>query len=191
TRRSQRLEPMTGRVGHIEGNMRFKALLESISARGIIRDSWVVICRTRMIRLATPVPWHRVRKGVRKRLELNCQSWRRLAPLGARLVACMAENGPLIGALNSGLLPNQRQTRDQVCLGLCVAEPNDALRTLYELWWTYDQAPVFLHTGERAQVEFAVYRCQHEHYDETIHALEDQLRPDASISPIARAGERS
>ena len=35
---------------------------------------------------------------------------------------------------------------------------------------------VFFHTGERAQAEFALDRCQHGHYHEGIEALEGVLR---------------
>ena len=61
---------------------------------------------------------------------------------------------------------------------LAYSAPNPVARCaeLYTVWWTYDQDPVFLHTGEKAQVELAVYRCQNGHSDEGIHTLEDVLR---------------
>jgi hypothetical protein len=47
---------------------------------------------------------------------------------------------------------------------------------LYRLWWTYDEDPVFLHAGERAQAELALYRCQEGRYEEGIPPLETLLR---------------
>jgi hypothetical protein len=47
---------------------------------------------------------------------------------------------------------------------------------LYTLWWTYEQDPVFLHTGERARAELAVYRCQNGRYEEGIQELEGLLK---------------
>jgi hypothetical protein len=47
---------------------------------------------------------------------------------------------------------------------------------LYTLWWTYEQDPVFLHTGERAKAELAVYRCQNGRYEEGIQELEGLLK---------------
>ena len=47
---------------------------------------------------------------------------------------------------------------------------------LYTLWWTYDQDPVFLHTGERAKAELAVYRCQNGNYEDGIQELETLLQ---------------
>ena len=47
---------------------------------------------------------------------------------------------------------------------------------LYTLWWTYEQDPVFFHTGQRAKAELAVYRCQNGRYEEGIQELEGLLR---------------
>jgi hypothetical protein len=47
---------------------------------------------------------------------------------------------------------------------------------LYQIWWTYDEDPVFLHTGERAKAELAVYRCQNGRYEEGIQELEGLLK---------------
>ena len=46
---------------------------------------------------------------------------------------------------------------------------------LYTIWWTYQQDPVFLHTGERAQAELAVYDCQRGRYEEGIGTLKGLL----------------
>jgi hypothetical protein len=47
---------------------------------------------------------------------------------------------------------------------------------LYTLWWTYEQDPVFLHTGERAKAELALYGCQNGNYEAGIQSLEKLLR---------------
>jgi hypothetical protein len=47
---------------------------------------------------------------------------------------------------------------------------------LYQIWWTYDEDPVFLHTGERAKAELAAYRCQNGRYEEGIQELEGLLK---------------
>ena len=47
---------------------------------------------------------------------------------------------------------------------------------LYGTWWNYEQDPVFFHTGERAQAEFALYECQQGKSDEGVHTLKDLLR---------------
>jgi hypothetical protein len=47
---------------------------------------------------------------------------------------------------------------------------------LYTVWWTYEQDPVFLHTGERAQAELAVYDCQRGRYEEGIRTLNGVLQ---------------
>jgi hypothetical protein len=47
---------------------------------------------------------------------------------------------------------------------------------LYQIWWTYDEDPVFLHTGERAKAELAVYRCQNGRYEEGIQELAGLLK---------------
>jgi hypothetical protein len=47
---------------------------------------------------------------------------------------------------------------------------------LYTLWWTYEQDPVFFHTGERAKAELDVYRCQNSRYAEGIQELEKLLQ---------------
>jgi hypothetical protein len=41
----------------------------------------------------------------------------------------------------------------------------------YRLWWTYEQDPVFLHTGERARAELSVYRCEEGHYEVGLQEL--------------------
>jgi hypothetical protein len=56
---------------------------------------------------------------------------------------------------------------------------------LYRLWWNYDEDPVFLFTGERAQAELALYRCQEGRYEEGIPVLETILRN--SRFPVPRA----
>jgi hypothetical protein len=68
--------------------------------------------------------------------------------------------------------------------GLCVSpvfasaasDPIARCVRLYTIWWTYDQDPVFLHTGERAEAELAIYRCQYGRHDEGMHTLERLLR---------------
>ena len=47
---------------------------------------------------------------------------------------------------------------------------------LYGTWWNYEQDPVFFHTGERAQAEFALYECQQGKSDEGVRDLKDLLR---------------
>jgi hypothetical protein len=47
---------------------------------------------------------------------------------------------------------------------------------LYEVWRKYLQDPAFYHTGDRAQAEFALYRCQRGEYDAHIATLETLLR---------------
>jgi hypothetical protein len=47
---------------------------------------------------------------------------------------------------------------------------------LYRLWWNYDEDPVFFHTGERAQAELALYRCQEGRYEEGLPPLEKLLQ---------------
>ena len=56
---------------------------------------------------------------------------------------------------------------------------------LYRLWWNYDEDPVFFHTGERAQAELALYRCQEGRYEEGIPPLEKLLQN--SRFPVPRA----
>jgi len=56
---------------------------------------------------------------------------------------------------------------------------------LYRLWWNYDEDPVFFHTGERAQAELALYRCQEGRYEEGIPPLEKLLQH--SRFPVTRA----
>jgi hypothetical protein len=46
----------------------------------------------------------------------------------------------------------------------------------YTLWWSYEQGPVFLHTGERARAELALYGCQNGNYEAGIQALEKLLQ---------------
>lgn len=47
---------------------------------------------------------------------------------------------------------------------------------LYNLWWTYDEDPVFFGVAEKSQAELALYNCQQGKYDEGIAALEQLLR---------------
>ena len=54
---------------------------------------------------------------------------------------------------------------------------------LYSLWWNYEQDPVFSHSGERAQAELALYRCQQGDYRPNIAALEDLLRHGRFSAP--------
>ena len=56
---------------------------------------------------------------------------------------------------------------------------------LYQLWWTYDQDPVFLHTGQRAKAELAVYRCQQGNYEAGIQELEKLLQQGGFSIPGA------
>ena len=55
----------------------------------------------------------------------------------------------------------------------------------YQLWWAYEEDPVFFHTGERAQAELALYRCQDGRYEEGIPELETILRNNRF--PVPRA----
>jgi len=58
---------------------------------------------------------------------------------------------------------------------------------LYTAWWTYDQDPVFLHTGERVRAELALDGCQHGVYESNIQELQKLLEhsgfrfPDSEI----------
>jgi hypothetical protein len=54
---------------------------------------------------------------------------------------------------------------------------------LYGLWRDYEQDPVFSHSGERAQAELALYRCQLGGYHENVAVLEDLLRHGRFSSP--------
>jgi hypothetical protein len=56
---------------------------------------------------------------------------------------------------------------------------------LYRLWWNYDEDPVFFHSGERAQAELALYRCQEGRYEEGIPPLEKLLQNSRFLVPRA------
>ena len=66
-------------------------------------------------------------------------------------------------------------------LAACAARPPASpermayCQKLYGLWWNFEQDPVFLHTGERAQAELALDDCQHGRYDEGIRTLKEIL----------------
>jgi hypothetical protein len=47
---------------------------------------------------------------------------------------------------------------------------------LYDLWWRYDEDPVFFGLAERPTAELALYNCQQGRHPEGIQALEQLLR---------------
>jgi hypothetical protein len=47
---------------------------------------------------------------------------------------------------------------------------------LYDLWWRYDEDPVFFGLAEKSQAELALYNCQGGRYSEGIPVLEQLLR---------------
>ena len=47
---------------------------------------------------------------------------------------------------------------------------------LYDLWWRYDEDPVFFGLAEKSQAELALYDCQRGKYSEGIPVLEQLLR---------------
>ena len=47
---------------------------------------------------------------------------------------------------------------------------------LYDLWWRYDEDPVFFGLAEKSTAELALYNCQQGRYDEGIQALDQLLR---------------
>lgn len=47
---------------------------------------------------------------------------------------------------------------------------------LYNLWWTYNEDPVFFGVAQKSHAELALYNCQQGKYDEGIQVLEDLLR---------------
>jgi hypothetical protein len=47
---------------------------------------------------------------------------------------------------------------------------------LYDLWWRYDEDPVFFGLAEKSQAELALYDCQRGRYAEGISVLERLLR---------------
>jgi hypothetical protein len=47
---------------------------------------------------------------------------------------------------------------------------------LYDLWWRYDEDPVFFGLAEKSQVELALYNCQRGRHSEGIPVLEQLLR---------------
>ena len=56
---------------------------------------------------------------------------------------------------------------------------------LYGLWFRYEQHPTYHHTGQRAQAELALYRCQSGEYDEAIPVLERMLKRGRILLPPA------
>jgi hypothetical protein len=56
---------------------------------------------------------------------------------------------------------------------------------LYGLWRDYEQDPVFSHSGERAQAELALYRCQTSDYRDNVAILEGLLKHGHWSSPEA------
>jgi hypothetical protein len=47
---------------------------------------------------------------------------------------------------------------------------------LYDLWWRYDEDPVFFGLAEKSPAELALYDCQRGRYAEGIPVLEQLLR---------------
>jgi hypothetical protein len=47
---------------------------------------------------------------------------------------------------------------------------------LYDLWWRYDEDPVFFGLAEKSHAELALYDCQRGRYAEGIPVLERLLR---------------
>jgi len=47
---------------------------------------------------------------------------------------------------------------------------------LYDLWWRYDEDPVFFGLAEKSYAELALYDCQRGRYAEGIPVLERLLR---------------
>lgn len=47
---------------------------------------------------------------------------------------------------------------------------------LYDLWWTYDQDPVFFGLAEKSTAELALYNCHQGRYADGIKPLEALLR---------------
>ena len=64
-------------------------------------------------------------------------------------------------------------------------------RQLYGLWTRYEQDPVFLHTGERAQAELALYDCQQGKYETGIAELQELLQHGGFHFPGAIARDDS
>ena len=83
------------------------------------------------------------------------------------LIAGLLIAGPLIASIAC-----------VVTVSAYAAAPGQLARCseLYGVWWTYEQDPVFFHTGERAQAEFAVYECQQGNSTEGVRDLKDLMR---------------
>jgi hypothetical protein len=47
---------------------------------------------------------------------------------------------------------------------------------LYDLWWRYDEDPVFFGVAEKSTAELALYNCQQGRYPGGIQALQELLR---------------
>ncbi|GEP59713.1 hypothetical protein RSO01_68790 [Reyranella soli] len=47
---------------------------------------------------------------------------------------------------------------------------------LYDLWWRYDEDPVFFGLSQKSTAELALYNCQQGRYAEGIKPLEALLR---------------
>jgi hypothetical protein len=47
---------------------------------------------------------------------------------------------------------------------------------LYDLWWRYDEDPVFFGLSEKPSAELSLYHCQQLRYAEGIQTLEQLLR---------------
>jgi hypothetical protein len=54
---------------------------------------------------------------------------------------------------------------------------------LYDLWWRYDEDPVFFGLAEKSTAELALYNCQQGRYAEGIQALEELLRHGGFRNP--------
>ena len=54
---------------------------------------------------------------------------------------------------------------------------------LYDLWWRYDEDPVFFGVAEKSTAELALYNCQQGRYAEGIQALQELLRHGGFSNP--------
>ena len=59
---------------------------------------------------------------------------------------------------------------------------------LYDLWWKYDEDPVFFGLAEKSYAELALYGCQRGRYAEGIRVLERLLRQGAFNLPSTDTG---
>jgi hypothetical protein len=59
---------------------------------------------------------------------------------------------------------------------------------LYDLWWKYDEDPVFFGLAGKSYAEFALYGCQRGRYAEGIQALERLLRQGGFNLPSTGTG---